>query len=229
MKTVIKFLEQLERNNNRTWFTAHKDEYRAAQTLFDNLTEQLITGIASFDERIKDLTVKDCTYRIYRDTRFSSDKSPYKTHIGAFICPGGKKSGFAGYYFQVGPEGNGYNSGNMLASGHYMMEPQALRTLREDICNGDGDFEQALRQAPDFQLDNDNKLKRVPNGYPRDTAFSEYLKYRTYCLVCSPGKDFALTNNLAERTIELFRTTYPFVEYINRAIAFTRDELYSQK
>ena len=106
-----------------------------------------------------------------------------------------------------------------------MIESQALRTLREDICNGDGDFEQTIRQAPDFQLDNDNKLKRVPNGYPRDTSFSEYLKYRTYCLVCSPGKNFALTDNLAERTIELFRTTHPFVEYINRAIAFTRDEL----
>ena len=113
----------------------------------------------------------------------------------------------------------------MLASGHYCMEPQALRTLREDICNGDGDFEQTLRQAPDFRLDDEGKLKRVPNGFPKDAACSEYLKYRTYCLVSSPGKAFAMADHLLERTVELFRTTYPFIEYINRAIAFTRDEL----
>lgn len=224
MKDVIRFLEQLERNNNRPWFNAHKDDYRAAQARFDALTEQLIAGIASFDERITDLTTKDCTYRIYRDTRFSSDKRPYKTHIGAFVCPGGKKSGYAGYYFQVGPQEDGYDAGCMLAAGHYMMEPQALRTVREDICNGDGDFEETLRQAPDFRLDDDGKLKRVPNGYPRDAAFAEYLKYRTYCLVCSPGKAFALSDHLVERTVERFRTTHPFMEYINRAIAFTRNE-----
>ena len=157
--------------------------------------------------------------------RFSPDKRPYKTHIGAFICPGGKKSGYAGYYFQVGPQEAGYDAGTMLASGHYLMEPQALRTLREDICNGDGDFEQTLHQAPDFQLDEEGKLKRVPNGFPKDAACSEYLKYRTYCLVCSPGKAFALADRLLERTVELFRSTYPFIEYVNRAIAFTRDEL----
>ena len=113
----------------------------------------------------------------------------------------------------------------MLASGHYCMEPQALRTLREDICNGDGDFEQTLRQAPDFRLDDEGKLKRVPNGFRKDAACSEYLKYRTYCLVCSPGKVFALADNLLERTVELCRSTYPFIDYVNRAIAFTRDEL----
>ena len=225
MKEVICFLEQLEQNNCREWFNAHKEQYRAAQTRFDAFAGQLIAGIASFDDSIKDLTPKDCTYRIYRDTRFSSDKRPYKTHIGAFICSGGKKSGYAGYYFQVGPEEDGYDSGNMLASGHYMLEPAALRTLREDICNGDGDFERTLLQAPDFQLDDEGKLKRVPNGFPKDAACSEYLKYRTYCLVCSPGKAFALADNLLERTVDLFRSTHPFIEYVNRAIAFTRDEL----
>ena len=168
MKEVIGFLEQLEQHNDREWFNQHKDQYRAAQARFDDFAGQLIAGIATFDDSIRNLTAKDCTYRIYRDTRFSSDKRPYKTHIGAFICPGGKKSGYAGYYFQVGPQEAGYDAGTMLASGHYLMEPQALRTLREDICNGDGDFEQTLHQAPDFQLDEEGKLKRVPNGFPKD-------------------------------------------------------------
>ena len=153
MRNAIGFLEELERNNNREWFQAHKSDYLAAQKEFDALAAQLIAGIACFDKRIEGLGTKDCTYRIYRDTRFSNDKSPYKTHIGAFICPGGKKSGYAGYYFQIGPEEDGYPAGCMLAAGHYMMEKQALRTLREDICNGEGDFERVLRQARPFRLD----------------------------------------------------------------------------
>lgn len=224
MKDVICFLEQLERNNNREWFQAHKSDYLAAQEQFNALAEQIIAGIARFDKSIQGLCAKDCTYRIYRDTRFSVDKSPYKTHIGAFICPGGKKSGFAGYYFQVGPEEDGYLSGNMLASGHYMMEKQPLRTLREDICNGEGDFERILHKARPFRLDEEGKLKRVPAGYPADSPYAAYLKYRTYCLVHSPGKAFMLDGNVAEKTVELFQRTYPFIEYVNRAIAFTRED-----
>ena len=82
MKDVICFLEQLERNNNREWFQAHKSDYLAAQEQFNALAEQIIAGIARFDKSIQGLCAKDCTYRIYRDTRFSADKSPYKTHIG---------------------------------------------------------------------------------------------------------------------------------------------------
>lgn len=225
MKNVIRFLEQLECNNNREWFQAHKSDYLSAQEEFNALAEQIIAGIASFDRSIQGLSAKDCTYRIYRDTRFSADKSPYKTHIGAFICPGGKKSGFAGYYFQVGPEEDGYPAGNMLAAGHYMMEKQALHTLREDICNGEGDFERVLRKARPFQLDEEDKLKRVPNGYAADSPYAEYLKYRSYCLVYFPGKSLMQDACVVEKTLELFRHTYPFIEYVNRAIAFAREEL----
>ena len=225
MRNAIGFLEELERNNNREWFQAHKSDYLAAQKEFDALAAQLIAGIACFDKRIEGLGTKDCTYRIYRDTRFSNDKSPYKTHIGAFICPGGKKSGYAGYYFQIGPEEDGYPAGCMLAAGHYMMEKQALRTLREDICNGEGDFERVLRQARPFRLDEADKLKRVPAGFPADDPATEYLKYRTYCLNYFPGKAFMQDDRVVENTLELFRRTYPFLEYVNRAIAFAREDL----
>lgn len=224
MKEVIDFLASLERNNNREWFNSHKEEYRKAQDRFDAFTERLIVGIASFDRRIKDLSARDCTYRIYRDTRFSQDKSPYKLHIGAFICPGGKKSGYAGYYLQVGPEENGYPCGNMLAAGHYMLEPGVIRILREDISNGDGDFEQTLRQASAmFRLDDEGKLKRVPRGYSPDATYAGYLKYRTYCLTASPGKAFMLREDMLEQAIEAFRSTYPFIEYLNRAIEYTHE------
>ena len=131
MKEVIAFLEALETNNNREWFNSHKDDYVAVQSRFNSFVERLIPAIAAFDDTVEGLSAKDCTYRIYRDTRFSSDKSPYKLHIGAFICPGGKKSGFAGYYFQVGPHDDGYTAGNMLAAGHYCLDAEALKVLRE--------------------------------------------------------------------------------------------------
>ena len=98
MKEIIDFLARLEKNNNREWFQAHKSEYLSVQEEFNIFTEKLIAGIAEFDNTINGLTAKDCTYRIYRDTRFSPDKRPYKCHLGAFVCPQGKKSGFSGYY-----------------------------------------------------------------------------------------------------------------------------------
>ena len=158
MKEVIAFLSQLQQNNNREWFNEHKNEFLQVQARFNDFIEKLIKGIAGFDENISGLTVKDCTYRIYRDTRFSSDKTPYKCHMGAFINPGGKKSGYAGYYFQVGATDEGFPNGNMLASGDYCFEPAVMKILREDICNGEGDFDRIVKQAKPFDIDSSELL-----------------------------------------------------------------------
>src|SRR5574344_204710 len=102
MKEIIAFLKDLSNNNNKEWFNANKDRYISVQAKFNEIVEQIIGGIQEFDSSVSGLTVKDCIYRIYRDIRFSNDKSPYKTHMGAYICPGGKKSGYSGYYFHIG-------------------------------------------------------------------------------------------------------------------------------
>ena len=101
MDSVLQFLQDLRMHNDRAWFEANRARYTAAQAAFNRMAEQLIPAIASFDGRIRNLTVAQCTYRIYRDLRFSPDKTPYKTHFGAYICPGGKNSGYAGYYFHL--------------------------------------------------------------------------------------------------------------------------------
>ena len=220
MKEVIAFLSQLQQNNNREWFNEHKNEFLQVQARFNDFIEKLIKGIAGFDENISGLTVKDCTYRIYRDTRFSSDKTPYKCHMGAFINPGGKKSGYAGYYFQVGATDEGFPNGNMLASGDYCFEPAVMKILREDICNGEGDFDRIVKQAKPFQIDSSEMLKRNPSGFPADAP---YPRLKTFCLTYQPGRSFMYSDHLLEELIELFRPTQPFLEYINRAIAFTRE------
>ena len=94
MKDIIDFLNDLQHNNNREWFMANKARYMAAAERFNAIVDELILEIARYDSTVTGLTAKDCTYRIYRDVRFSADKSPYKTHMGAFICRGGKKSGY---------------------------------------------------------------------------------------------------------------------------------------
>lgn len=225
MKEIIKFLQQLRANNNRDWFLAHKDEYLKAKEKFNAITEQLIMSISQFDPSVSGLTVKDCTYRINRDIRFSSDKSPYKTHFGAYVCRGGKKSGYAGYYFHIGAGGEGYPAAHMLAVGDYRYNPEALKILREDICYGKGDFENILKNevSPLFSLDEEGQLQRAPKGFPQDTPYLYYIRLKTFCLVYEPDNDFMLADNVVEKATELFRTTYPFVQYVNRAIEYSKE------
>lgn len=91
-KLTINFLRDLKKNNNREWFTAYKWRFEQAKTEFENFIDALIPQIAKFDKSIAGLTAKNCVFRIYRDVRFSKDKSPYKTHFGAHITAGRKKS-----------------------------------------------------------------------------------------------------------------------------------------
>ena len=98
---IIRFLNELRANNNKNWFDANRKWYEDVKSDFFEFSKKLIIEVSKFDSRINNLDIKDCTYRINRDIRFSNDKSPYKTHFGTFICPKGKKSGFGGYYFHI--------------------------------------------------------------------------------------------------------------------------------
>ena len=220
---IFQFLKDIAVHNNREWFNAHREQYDTARREFENLLTVLIARISEFDESVRGVEARDCTYRIYRDTRFSPDKRPYKCHFGVFVCPHGKKSGYSGYYFQIGPQESGYPSGNMLASGNYQFDPKVLRILRDDISNDDEEFRQTLKKAPLFSLDDSDMLKRVPNGYPKDAPYASYLKYRTYCLIYEPGRQFMLDDNLLERTLEAFRSTKSFIDYVNRAVDYVNE------
>lgn len=226
MKRIIDFLGRLAANNNRVWFNAHKEEYLACKASFDDFVDRLIEAIRSFDDSVGPMTAKDCTYRIYRDTRFSSDKTPYKTHMGAFICPGGKKSGFAGYYFQVGPSDSGtFTDGCVLATGDYCCDPKVVKILREDIVMDSGAaFGSALEAAKGFRLDPDGSLKRCPAGFPADKPFSEWLKLKNFCLVGNVGTNYVLRPGLVKRLADDFSRTKPFLDLLNRAIDYARTE-----
>ncbi|MCR5709369.1 MAG: DUF2461 domain-containing protein, partial [Bacteroidales bacterium] len=210
MKQVLRFLHSLSLHNDKVWFDSHKADYLKAKDTVGKLAERLIEGVRSFDDTIGPLSAAECTYRIYRDIRFSKDKSPYKTHMGIFINRGGKKSGYSGYYFHV--DGNG---GHLLAIGDYYTEPRVLKTIREDIELGGGDFRRILAgAAPGLFLDTDGALKKVPKGFPAESPDAEFFKLKNFCLLQNLDEGFVLSPQLEENVLEIFRSGKPFLDYI---------------
>ena len=116
MKQIYEFLDSLGRNNDREWFMSNREWYLRVKERFDGYAAGLIGRIGSFDPSVSGLGLGDCTYRIYRDVRFSADKSPYKTHMGVYVCPGGKKSWHSRYYLHIEPDYSGTLSKCMLMS-----------------------------------------------------------------------------------------------------------------
>lgn len=105
IKNILRFLRSLRRHNDRVWFNENKEKYLQVKAETEQLTVLLLQRIAEFDADATRLSPSDCLYRIYRDTRFSLDKTPYKTHIGIYINPpAGKKSPRCGYYLHLEPD-----------------------------------------------------------------------------------------------------------------------------
>ncbi|MBI2720822.1 MAG: DUF2461 domain-containing protein [Bacteroidetes bacterium] len=213
MKHIFPFLKQLKLNNNKDWFTQNKEHYLIVKEEFENYVEGIVHGIRKFDKKIEpSLTAKQCTFRIYKDVRFSKDKTPYKTNMGASINPGGKKSAIAGYYFHCEP-GNSF-----VAGGVWMPEPEILSAIRQEI-----DYNTApllkLMKAPSFKnyfkgLDEDGKLKSSPKGYDKEHPQVELLKNRHF-IVSHAFNDKQITDT--ETVLKAFKAMYPFMEYLRTA------------
>jgi uncharacterized protein (TIGR02453 family) len=218
MKIIVDFLDRLMRNNDREWFADHKAEYVAVQNRFNGYVEQLITEIGKFDKSVQKLQVKDCIYRIYKDMRYSTNKLPYKTHMGGYICPHGKKSGYAGYYFHLEPAESEYLNGCLLASGCYNPDNKLLTRFRDHIMANGTHFEQLVQSAPHFTLSNNAKLSRVPNGYPKDSPYAEYLKLKDFSLMMPLSDDLVYGPNVIKEVVELFRETQTYNAVLNGII-----------
>ena len=228
MKYVYYFLKRLAKNNNKEWFEAHKDEYLAAKEIFDNFTKELIREISRWDPYInhRKLDVKDCTYRIYRDLRFSKDKTPYKTHIGCYIVPGGKKSPYAGYYFHMEPpESGSLLGGNILYSGIYMPENKVMASIRDEISvNGDA-LIRAMNKAKGFVLHYD-AYRRVPKGYENveDEGWRNLIRMKEVSMFSDVSEDFLFApGNLAKRVSERFRYCKDLNLFLNRCVDYAME------
>ena len=227
MKEILDFLRDLEKNNNREWFNSHKKQYQSVLKKWYAFCESLIAEIGCFDKDIALLTIKECTYRIYRDTRFSKDKSPYKTHFGVFLAKGGKKSMHAGYYFHIGTGNSSeYPHVHMLASGNYCYDNKAVKILREDISDEWETFSTSILAKVNhlFIPDTEGALKRVPKEYDKNAPYADWMRMKSFCLTAKTDDNFILQDNLAQRVAELFKTTKPFIDYINRAVDYVKEE-----
>ena len=127
IQRILKFLRQVMANNNREWFQEHKSEYEAVRAEFERGVQQAIERVVTFDPEIAHVQVKDCTYRFYRDTRFSTDKSPYKNHFGAYINAKSKKALRGGYYIHLEPDHC------LLAVGNYWLPTNILTSCRNEM------------------------------------------------------------------------------------------------
>ena len=223
MKEVLTFLTDLSRNNNREWFESNRSRYTAAKAQFEAFVEELIVALGSVDAALGGLHVKDCTYRIYRDTRFSPDKTPYKTHMGAYICPHGKKSGYAGYYFHIEPSGSHYLGHHLLSCGLYRPDATIVRSVRDEIVTNGEALQQAIQSATAYYLETEGGLKRLPAGYPTDTPYAEMLKLKDYLITCPVDQRFVTSPRLLERTVERFAQAASFVKLLNRAVEYARE------
>ncbi|GAB3556705.1 DUF2461 domain-containing protein [Spirosoma fluminis] len=216
--TTLTFLTDLKANNSKPWFDENRKTYETARADFIQFVTKLIEGLGALDPDIAEtpLQAKSCIFRINRDVRFSTDKSPYKTNFGAWFNKGGKKLESAGYYVNIQP-GNCF-----VAGGLYMPDPTVLATVRQEIDYNLEEFESLLK-APSFTshfggLNRDEALQRPPKGYTADNPAVEYLKLKSFT-ASHTLPDSALTKPaLTKQVLNAFAGLQPLVAYLNRAV-----------
>ena len=215
VSVIFQFLKNLATNNNREWFQEHKDEYLKAQKEFEELLTAIIARISLFDESIVGIQAKDCTYRIYRDTRFSSDKTPYKIHLGGYINARGKKSEHCGYYVHI------EHDNCMLAGGSWCLESKVLKAVRQSIVDEVDEF-RSIVEAADFKaafpVIGETHLKTLPKGFPKDFPYPDYLRTKDYSVCHTVPDDFFRDENWLDRTAEIFELMKPFNDFVNYTI-----------
>ncbi|GHV72333.1 TIGR02453 family protein [Bacteroidia bacterium] len=224
MKAIIQFLKELQKNNHKEWFDANKLRYKEAQATINAFADQLISGISKFDGSVKTLSAKNCTFRIYRDVRFSPDKTPYKTHFGVHICPGGKMSGYAGYYFHIEPKGSDYIGGSILSAGLHCPQPNVLKSVRDAIYTEGKTFETLLKKAKGFTLDDSSSLRKLPKEFPDDTPYSRYIKLRTFDLSSEISDKTLYGDDLLAYCLTELKKTAPLVQFLNRSVVYAMEE-----
>ncbi len=212
MKPVLDFLSDLRAHNERTWFEQHRDAYERARQEFEAFVAELITGLGRV-ENLGGLDPKDCIMRIYRDVRFSKDKSPYKTGMGASIAPGGKKSSRLPYHLHVEPHGH-----SMMAGGLYMPTPAQLNRFREAIDRDAAPFK-SIVNTPEFKRAfgsvGGETVKTAPQGYTRDHPEIDLLRLKQVVVMHPLTDEAVLSAEAATHIVQMFKTMKPFIDYLN--------------
>lgn len=212
LKPMFEFLSDLKQHNNKPWFEQHRAEYELARARFENFVDELILAYGGMED-FAGITAKDCVMRIYRDTRFSKDKSPYKINMGATLAPGGKKSERLGYHLHLQPQDQ-----SLIAGGLYMPSPDQLARFRTAIDQDAAPFKALLTDREFkkyFGTLEGEKLKSVPQGYSRDHPDIELLRFKQVLVVHRLSDETVLSPKFGKHMIKAFTAMKPFLDYFN--------------
>ncbi len=214
---TISFLQKLAKNNNKVWFDKHREDYEAAKQDFDALVTGILDGLAARQPQFKGQQAKDCVFRIYRDVRFSKDKTPYKAHLSAAFSRGGRKFAGAGYYLHIEPGGKTFAGGGL-----WMPDAPLLKSVRQEIDYNFREFK-AIIDNKKFKKNLDKisgeQVKTLPQGYAADNPAIDYLKMKGFVTGSSIADSELTAKGLVKKVLEVFTTMQPFIDFLNRPVA----------
>lgn len=211
---ILGFMHDLRQHNTREWMHANHDRYVMAMACRDEYAAALIEAVASVDPAASLLSVRECVYRLARDIRFSTDKTPYKTHVGIFINPPeGKKSLRSGYYFHLEPGASFVCGGNIGLPGPLLA--QVRKSIADNIEEYRGIVEdEDFRRM--FPILGDNPVKTAPKGFSRDWEFINYVRPRNFIVSSAPDDSLFTRADSLEALrpyIEKMRLYNDFINY----------------
>ena len=215
-KQTFQFLSDLSANNHREWFADNKKRYDAALAEMKQLAKEWIEGAATFEEDAVDNDPAKAIFRIYRDTRFSTDKTPYKNHFGLVIGRGGRTSNWAAYYLHISP------GASFLAGGKWMPVGDELKKIRQEIDYNHLQLTDIFNQS-DFKtifgdMDREMVLKKAPKDYPTDHPAIEWLKLKSFTVSCEFSDEEVLSSEFIRLLIRNTRIMMPFIQFLNAAL-----------
>jgi uncharacterized protein (TIGR02453 family) len=212
------FLKNLKKNNNKEWFEANREKYIEAKNNFEEFITILLEKMVLFDSDLKDLSAKDCIFRINRDVRFSKDKTPYKISRSASFNKAGKKSINAGYYFHLQPDGNSFVGGGL-----WMPQSTELKKLRQEIDYCFPEFKKIISAASfkkhyrELEKEEKQMLVNIPKGYHKENPAIDFLRMKSFVATRNMSDAEILSADLLDQTIQSFKALMPLVKFINRA------------
>jgi len=214
--STLAFLKALKKNNNREWFEKNRGKYELAKEDFEQFVGELIKELAKSNPALGGLKVKDCVFRIYRDVRFSKNKAPYKTNMGAYFVEGGKKSDKAGFYIQVEP-GNSF-----IAGGCWMPQAPQLKAIRQEIDYNLPDFEKVIHEKSFKKLFgelSDMRLKTTPKGYDSSNPAITHLRQTSFIVETALDDKLFVSKTIVKKCGAVFTSMQPFLKFLNTALS----------
>lgn len=207
------FLNKLGQNNDREWFHAHKDEFQKEQGQIENFADGLLQELNTHDV-IETPSGKKSLYRIYRDTRFSKDKTPYKTHwSGSFSRSGKFRRG--GYHFHL-QEGNTY-----IAGGFFGPSTEDLKRIRQEISFDAAPLRKILSSTSfisTFETLKGERLKTTPKGFDANDEAIDLLRYKQFLLIRKFSDQEVLSEDFLQQAGQTFKNMRPFFDYMSETL-----------